>query len=108
MERDELERLAWWLDDSFRIPGTNRRVGLDGLIGLIPGVGDTATTAIAAYIVYRAWRMGAPGHVLARMGGNVAIDFLVGSVPVLGDVFDLAFKANRRNLELLRRWRVRV
>lgn len=103
-ERDELERLAWWLDDRFRIPGTGRRVGIDGLLGLVPGIGDTATTALAGYIVYRAWRMGAPAHLLVRMAANVAIDFAAGSVPLVGDLFDLAFRANRRNVNLLDGW----
>ncbi len=103
-ERERLERLTWWLDQRFRIPGTNRRIGLDGLVGLVPGIGDTATTAIALYVVYRAWQMGAPGPVLGRMAANVGIDYVVGSIPVLGDLFDFAFKANSRNMALLRDW----
>jgi hypothetical protein len=103
-ERERLEMLAWWMDERFRIPGTNRRVGLDGLVGLVPGIGDTATTLVAAWIVVEAWRMGAPAHLVGRMAANVAIDSLAGSVPLVGDIFDIAFKANSRNIRLLRRW----
>ena len=103
-ERERLERLAWWMDERFRIPGTNRRVGLDGLLGLVPGIGDTATTLVAAWIVVEAWRMGAPTHLIGRMAANVAVDGVIGSVPLFGDIFDFAFKANSRNIRLLRQW----
>jgi hypothetical protein len=95
-------RLAYWLDDRFRIPGTNRRVGLDGLIGLVPGIGDVGTTLIAAYIVLEAARLGVPKTVLARMLANVGVDFAIGLVPLVGDLADLAWKSNRRNANLLR------
>ena len=101
--RRRLETVAYWLDERFRIPGTNIRVGLDGIAGLIPGVGDAATTLISLYIVAEAYRIGLPGRAIARMLGNVGLDFAVGSIPLLGDVFDIAFKANRRNLRLLLR-----
>jgi Domain of unknown function (DUF4112) len=94
-------RLAYWLDDRFRIPGTSRRVGLDGLLGLIPGIGDTATTLVAAYIVIEAARMGVPKRTIARMLGNVGVDYVIGLVPLAGDLADLAWKANRRNARLL-------
>jgi len=94
-------RLAYWLDDRFRIPGTSRRVGLDGLLGLIPGIGDTATTLVAAYIVIEAARLGVPKRTIARMLGNVGVDYVVGLVPLVGDLADLAWKANRRNAWLL-------
>jgi hypothetical protein len=100
---DRLERLAYWLDDRFRVPGTGFRVGLDGLVGLVPGVGDLVTNALTAYIVYQAWRLGIPRRVLLRMLANLGIDTLVGIVPVAGDLLDLGFKANRRNVRLLRR-----
>jgi hypothetical protein len=100
---EHLDQLAYWLDDRFRVPGTGFRVGLDGLVGLIPGIGDAATNAITAYIVYRAWRLGVPRSILVRMLANLGIDFVVGLVPVLGDLFDIGFKANRRNARLLRR-----
>ncbi len=100
---DEIESLARLLDSRFRIPGTGIRFGLDGLLGLVPGIGDAATGFAALYIVHRARALGVPTHVLVRMIGNVAIDMAAGSVPVLGDIFDVAFKANLRNLDLLRR-----
>ncbi len=100
---EHLDRLAYWLDDRFRVPGTGFRVGLDGLVGLVPGVGDVATNAVTAYIVYRAWRLGIPKPVLLRMLANLGIDTVVGIVPVAGDLLDLGFKANRRNVRLLRR-----
>lgn len=98
-----VDRLAYWLDDRFRLPGTEIRVGLDGLVGLVPGVGDAVTAGLGAYILTEAWGLGAPGRVLAHMLFNLAIDAVVGSVPVLGDVFDVGWKANRRNVDLLRR-----
>src|SRR5699024_5454147 len=87
----------------FRIPGTRVRFGFDSLLGLVPGIGDAATTLPAAYIVYRAHGLGVPWSTLARMGGNVAVDLFIGAIPVLGDIFDVGFKANRRNVALLRR-----
>lgn len=100
---DDIEALTRLLDDRFRIPGTSIRFGLDGLIGLVPGVGDAATTAAALYVVWRARSLGVPKAVLARMVANLLADMALGAVPLLGDVFDVAFKANRRNLDLLRR-----
>ena len=100
---DDFARLAWLLDDLFRIPGTQRRIGLDGLLGLIPGVGDAVTTLISAVIVARAWQAGVPRRVVAKMLANIAVDGVVGSVPLVGDLFDFGWKANRKNLELLRR-----
>ena len=95
-------RLAYWLDDRFRIPGTRRRIGIDGLLGLIPGIGDTATALIASYIVLEAARLGVPRAMLARMLANVGIDYAIGLVPLVGDLADLAWKANRRNARMLR------
>jgi hypothetical protein len=94
-------RLAYWLDDRFRIPGTRLRLGLDGLLGLIPGIGDTATALIASYIVLEAGRLGVPKRTLARMIANVGFDFIIGLVPLLGDLGDFAWKANRRNARML-------
>ncbi len=79
------------------------RLGVDDLVGLVPAIGDAVTGALAAYIVCEAWRLGTPGWTLARMLGNLDIDFLVGIVPVAGDLLDMGFKANRRNLRLLHR-----
>ncbi|KJS39698.1 MAG: hypothetical protein VR70_07495 [Rhodospirillaceae bacterium BRH_c57] len=104
--RRRLERLrtvATWLDDRFQVPGTNIRFGLDGLGGLVPGVGDTATAAVSAWIVFEAWQLGVPRRHLAAMAGNVGIDWLVGLVPLVGDIFDIGFKANRRNIQRILR-----
>jgi hypothetical protein len=95
-------RLAYWLDDRFRIPGTRRRIGFDGLLGLVPGIGDTATALIASYIVLEAARLGVPKAMLARMLANVGIDYVIGLVPLVGDLADFAWKANRRNARMLR------
>jgi hypothetical protein len=99
-----LEALAKLLDVAFILPGTNIRYGIDGLIGLIPVVGDLITTAISLWLVREARALGAPWHVTARMLGNVAIDGAVGLVPLAGDAFDVMFRANVRNVRLLRRW----
>lgn len=98
-----LEQFAHIMDSAFLIPGTNRRVGLDAVVGLVPIVGDAAGMVLASYILYEARRLGAPRWLLARMALNVAFDGAVGIVPVAGDLFDAAFKANRRNVRLLRR-----
>ncbi|MGE3990140.1 DUF4112 domain-containing protein [Pseudorhodoplanes sp.] len=97
-----IDRLASLLDTRFVIPFTKFRFGADSLIGLAPGLGDVVTTALSLYIVYEAHKLGAPKTVLARMLGNVAIDGMVGAVPVAGDVFDVMFRANRRNVRILR------
>jgi hypothetical protein len=97
-----IDRLATLLDTRFGIPFTKFRFGVDSLIGLAPGVGDVVTTALALYIVYEAHRLGVPKTVLARMLGNVAVDGLIGAVPVAGDLFDVMFRANRRNVGILR------
>ena len=99
----DLENLARNLDSRWRIPGTTIRFGLDAVAGLIPGAGDLAAAIISGHIILYGWRAGAPSHVLARMIGNVAIDTIVGSIPVLGSVFDVYYKANNRNVRLLRR-----
>ncbi len=99
-----LEALAKLLDVAFILPGTNIRYGIDGLIGLIPVVGDIVTTAISLWLVREARSLGAPWHVTARMLGNVALDGAVGAVPLVGDAFDVMFRANIRNMKLLRRW----
>jgi hypothetical protein len=97
-----IDRLATLLDTRFVIPFTKFRFGADSLIGLAPGIGDAVTVALSLYIVYEAHRLGAPKTVLARMLGNVAIDGMFGVVPVAGDVFDVMFRANRRNVRILR------
>lgn len=99
-----LDALATLLDTAILIPGTNVRFGLDALIGLVPGIGDTITTLLSLYIVREARALGAPRHVIMRMLGNVALDSVVGVVPLAGDVFDVMWRANRRNMALLREW----
>lgn len=99
----EVERLSRLLDTRWRIPGTGIRFGIDPLLGLVPGLGDAATGLVSAYIIARAAKVGLPSHVLASMVGNVLLDVVVGSIPVLGSIFDLFFKANQRNLNLLQR-----
>ncbi len=97
-----LEALVRLSDDQFRLPGTNLRFGLDALLGLLlPGVGDATSTALAFVVVFVAWREAAPPSILARMLLNVAIDTLGGMVPVVGDWFDLTYRANRKNYALL-------
>jgi hypothetical protein len=100
---EELDELARLLDARWGVPGTNIKFGLDALIGLVPGLGDVATALVSGYIIHRASQLGAPRALLARMIGNVALDTVVGSVPLIGSVFDLFFKANNRNVRLLRR-----
>ncbi|MGJ0427859.1 DUF4112 domain-containing protein [Methylobacter sp.] len=97
----QLEQLARLLDNSFRIPGTSFQMGLDSLIGLIPGIGDTTGGILSTYIIWQAARMGVPRVVLMRMGVNVILDALLGAIPFFGDIFDIAFKANRKNIQLL-------
>jgi hypothetical protein len=99
-----IEAIAKLLDVAFVLPGTNIRYGIDGLIGLIPIVGDIITTAISLWLVREARALGAPWYLTARMLGNVAVDGVVGIVPFAGDAFDVMFRANMRNVRLLRRW----
>jgi hypothetical protein len=101
---DGLEQLAWWLDSAIVVPGTRFRVGLDALIGLVPGIGDLIGAALSAYIVAAAARRGLPRSVLLRMALNVGLEALVGVVPIVGDLFDAAWKANQRNVALLRQY----
>ena len=99
-----IDVLATLLDSALVIPGTGVRFGLDALIGLVPAVGDIVTSALSLFIVHEAYQLGVPGHVLLRMLGNVAIDGALGAVPVVGDAFDVLWRANRRNMRLLREW----
>jgi hypothetical protein len=97
-----LDALANLLDTAFVIPGTSIRFGFDAIVGLVPGIGDAITTMVSLYIVREARALGAPRHVIARMLMNVALDGIVGAVPLLGDAFDVMWRANRRNVALLR------
>ena len=98
-----VSKFAYWLDAGIRVPGTNLRFGLDPLLGLIPGGGDAAGAVLAGWIVVEAIRLGASRATLLRIVGNVALDAAVGAVPVIGDIFDFAWKANLRNAALLER-----
>ncbi len=98
-----LRALARLMDSAVAIPGTNIRLGLDSLIGLVPGLGDLAGAAMSGYIVLASARLGAPTPVLIRMVANIAVDGVVGSVPLVGDLFDVGWRANMRNTDLLER-----
>jgi len=93
--------LSRLLDEQWRIPSTSYRVGLDGLLGLLPGVGDTLGALLSAYILYEASRLGLPRGILLRMVANVGLDTVLGAIPVVGDVFDIAWKANKKNIALI-------
>ena len=99
-----IDALATLLDSALVIPGTGVRFGLDVLIGIVPAVGDIVTTTLSLFIVHEAYQLGVPGHILLRMLGNVAVDGALGAVPVVGDAFDVLWRANRRNMRLLREW----
>ncbi len=96
-----LDMLSHLLDDFIRIPGTQIRFGLDGIVALVPGVGDLLQGAASSIIILAAWARGVPKVILGRMVANVGIEVLVGLVPIAGDIFDIAWKANRRNYALL-------
>src|SRR5882672_11972907 len=98
---ESLERLAWLMDDLIRVPLLGWRFGLDALVGLIPGFGDTATSLASFYILASAVRYRVPKITLLRMGLNIGIDYLVGSLPLVGDIFDAWWKSNQMNVELL-------
>lgn len=98
---ERLRKLAVLMDSSIKIPGVKFRIGLDPLIGLLPGVGDIITTSISAYIIYQGYKLGADRITILKMIGNALIDGLLGEIPIAGDIFDFAFKANIRNLRLL-------
>lgn len=97
-----LDDLARYLDGLFRLPGTNWRFGLDALIGLVPNVGDTLTSLASFYILFSGVRYGVPKITLLRMALNIGIDYLVGSIPFVGDAFDFFWKSNQRNMDLIR------
>jgi hypothetical protein len=96
-----LVTVASWLDSRFRVPGLGWRFGLDPLLGLVPGLGDALPALLSVWFVLEGARLGLPKATLVRMTTNIAIDWLVGSIPVLGDLFDAAWKSNVRNLQLL-------
>jgi hypothetical protein len=100
---ERLERLSWLMDDLIRVPGLGWRFGLDAIVGLIPGFGDTATSLVSFYILVAAVRYRVPKVTLLRMGMNIGIDYLVGSLPLVGDLFDAWWKSNQMNVALLRK-----
>jgi hypothetical protein len=97
-----LDALTRLFDTAFIIPGTNIRFGIEAVMRLVPGIGDAAASALSCYLHYEAHRLGVPPRIFARMLLNVAIEGIVGAVPIAGDVFDVAFRANRRNVRILR------
>ncbi len=99
---EDIERLAHWMDSLIQIPGLKFRFGLDSLIGLFPGVGDTVTSLVSIYILRAAQQHGVSRLMMCRMAGNIAIDYVIGSVPFLGDAFDFVWKSNEKNIALLR------
>lgn len=100
----KLDNLAWLLDNSIKIPGTSWKIGLDGILGLIPGVGDLAAGGLSTYILYQAVKLKVPKVILARMTLNILLESVIGVIPVLGDLFDFMFKANQRNVDLMRQY----
>jgi hypothetical protein len=98
---ENLDILSHILDDFIRIPGTSIRFGLDGIVGLIPGIGDILGGIASCFIIFGAWMRGVPYVVLTRMVANVVIEVIIGTIPLLGDAFDIAWRANRRNYALL-------
>ncbi len=98
-----LEALGRLMDGALEIPGTNMRIGLDALIGLVPGVGDLISGAVSSYLIWEARRLGVSRWVLTRMAANTLLDTTIGAIPLAGDVFDVMFRANMKNMALLRR-----
>lgn len=98
-----LDKIATALDSQFRIPGTGMRIGWDGILGFVPGVGDAVTLLPAAWLLYKGHKLGASRKTLIQMVFNSGIDLATGAVPVVGDLFDIGFKANKRNVALLRK-----
>lgn len=103
-EIQKLDKMAEWMDSRFKIPGTSIRFGLDSLIGLIPGIGDTVTLATTGYLISRAHSYKLPWHVKTTMIWNLFIDWLIGLIPLLGDVFDVGWKANQKNVALIKKY----
>lgn len=102
-KRDDIDRLAKLLDTQFKLPGTNFRFGLDGIIGLIPGIGDTVSGGLGLYIIHRARQEGASGGLIAKMIWNLLVDTIIGAIPLVGDLFDFAHKANAKNARMLKK-----
>jgi hypothetical protein len=101
--REQLDHLAWLMDECFRVPGLNWRFGLDSIVGLVPGLGDIVGGVVGLFLLFRALQFRLPPVVIARMVLNSLIDILAGSIPVLGDLFDFAWKSNSKNMRLFHR-----
>lgn len=99
---DRLDRLSQLLDVAFVVPGTNIRFGVEAILRLVPGIGDAAASALSLYVLYEARRLGIPTPLLVRMIANVIVEGAAGAVPLAGDLFDVAWRANRRNVRLVR------
>jgi hypothetical protein len=99
----DLDAIARWMDSAFVVPGTRFRFGFDAMLGLLPGLGDAASAAASVYIMARARQLGASRATMLRMGMNLMLDVVIGAIPLVGDAFDVYWKANLRNVELLRR-----
>jgi len=99
----QLQILALWLDNRFRIPGTNITFGFDGLIGLLPGVGDFLTAVLSLYLFWKALRHKVSLSTIVQMMGNIIIDMLFGTIPVVGDIFDVFYRSNKKNVDLILR-----
>lgn len=97
-----MEFMAKLLDNAFAIPGTSQRVGIDAIIGLIPGLGDIATTLLSSYVIWEARNLGVSKLAVGRMLGNLAVHATVGAIPIIGDVFDAFFRVNQRNMRIVR------
>ena len=102
--RRRLEAMETMLERAFTIPGINRQVGVDAIVGLIPVVGDLVTTAMGAWLIWEGRNLGMSKFHLARMAGNVGVDTLIGAIPFAGDLFDFVFRSNSRNLRIIKRW----
>jgi hypothetical protein len=101
---ERIDRLATVFDVAFVVPGTRIRFGVEALLRLVPGLGDAAASALSLYLLYEAYKLDVPMALMARMLANVALEGVVGTVPLAGDAFDVFFRANRRNVALLRRY----
>jgi uncharacterized protein DUF4112 len=101
---ERLDRLSTLLDVAFLIPGTTIRFGVEAILRLVPGIGDAAASALSCWVLYEAYRLGVPPLLLGRMIGNVVVEGMAGAVPIAGDLFDISWRANRRNVRLLREY----
>ena len=96
-----LKLLSERLDNSIKIPGTNQKIGIDAIIGLIPILGDFIGVIFSTYIMYSGIKMGVSSKIVKKMATNLAIEFIIGSIPIIGDIFDALWKANKKNVELI-------